>query len=73
MFEQGQLKGGYRFADNPDEIFEKFYLENNCLAQSVETEVNEQGSLFGTAFGGLGFKENKKAEDLVVQVPCSLN
>ena len=35
LFEDGQLKGGYRFAGNPDEIFEKFYLHNNPLAQSV--------------------------------------
>lgn len=37
LFEEGQLKGGYRFADNPDEIFEQFFLKNNCLAQSVDT------------------------------------
>ena len=35
LFEEGQLKGGYRFANNPDEIFEKFFLHNNPLAQCV--------------------------------------
>lgn len=39
LFSDGKLQGGYRFADNPDEIFEKFFQENNVLAQSIDAEM----------------------------------
>lgn len=32
FFSQGNLKGGYRFSGNPDEIFEKFFGTNNPFA-----------------------------------------
>jgi DnaJ family protein B protein 13 len=33
FFSKGNLKGGYRFGGNPEEIFEKFYGSNNPFAQ----------------------------------------
>lgn len=67
------MKGGYRFADNPDEIFEKFYHSNNPLAQNVDSDISEKGSLFSHAYGGLNYKSMEILEDLFVPVPCTLN
>ena len=60
LFSDGQLKGGYRFADNPDEIFERFFHNNNLLAQSVDVEMAAKGSIFGAAFGGLKYKSKEE-------------
>ena len=29
FFEQGQIRGGYKFADKSEEIYNIFFLENN--------------------------------------------
>lgn len=73
LFSEGQLQGGYRFGDNPDEIFENFFQQNNALAQSIDSEMIERGSLFGAAYGGLNYKSKSINEDLVVQVSCNLH
>ena len=38
-FAEGELKGGYRFGNNPDEIFENFFSQNNALAKTFEKET----------------------------------
>lgn len=73
LFSEGELKGGYRFADNPDEIFERFYHQHNPLAQSIDKDIIERGSLFGHAYGGLNYKEDHQLEDLTVIVHCTLH
>jgi len=32
FFEEGELKGGYRFDGNPEHIFEKFFGSNNAFS-----------------------------------------
>lgn len=49
LFSQGELKGGYRFANNPEEIFTKFYGEYNAFSQIFDSKGEEEyGSLFGS-------------------------
>jgi hypothetical protein len=43
------------------------------LAQSVDAEVIEKGSLLGFAYGGLNYKKHIENEDLIVKVPCTLH
>ena len=46
------LKGGYRFAGNPEEIFERFFGTSNPFAQLIDGSGSEvHGSLFSHAFG----------------------
>ena len=67
------MKGGYRFGNNPDEIFEKFFHSNNTFAQVFDKSITGKGSMFSHAFGSLNYKEEHKNNDLVVMVPCSLS
>lgn len=72
LFEDGELKGGYRFANNPDEIFEKFFLNNNIFGQSIEKKLLERGSLFSHSFGALNYTNENSNQNLVVPVYCRL-
>ena len=72
FFAQGELKGGYRFADNADEIFERFFADNNVLAKLFDNGVESQGSMFGFAFGGQNYSEATQRRDLEVKAKCSL-
>ena len=48
-----ELCGGYHFARNPEEIFEKFFEQNNPYACLYDPEGKENlGSLLGYSFGG---------------------
>ena len=48
-----ELCGGYHFAGNPEDIFEKFFAKTNPYANLHDDEGNENlGTLFGHAFGG---------------------
>ena len=67
------MKGGYRFGNNPDEIFEKFFHSNNAFAKVFDKEIIERGSLFSNAFGALNYKDDTKYDDLIVEVGCTLN
>ncbi len=73
LFAEGELKGGYRFGENPDEIFERFFHQHNPLAQSVDSSILERGSLFGHAFGGLNYRGSEKEGLLAVSGQCSLH
>lgn len=57
FYEEGQLRGGYRFASNPHEIFEGFFRDQEVLGGVLDLKINTEGSLFGHAFGGLENKE----------------
>lgn len=67
-----ELKGGYRFARNPDEIFERFFHENNTFAKVFDRELNNEGSLFSHAFGAQNYDRKKTVDDLVLDLPCTL-
>jgi DnaJ homolog subfamily B member 13 len=72
FYEEGQLRGGYRFADNPHEIFDGFFRDQEVLGSVLDLKLNTEGSLFGHAFGGLESKAVFVCEPLVVKVPCRL-
>ena len=72
FYEEGQLRGGYRFASNPHEIFEEFFRDQEVLGGVLDLKINTEGSLFGHAFGGLENKEKFVCQHLVVKVPCNL-
>lgn len=40
LFAEGELKGGYRFANNPDEIFEKFFESHNAFSKIIDKEIS---------------------------------
>ena len=64
-------KGGYRYMNNADEIFQNFFKSNEIIAKLMDTEEVE-GSLFGSAMRGMDMKSKARPADLVVPVSCSL-
>jgi DnaJ-class molecular chaperone len=72
FFSDGELKGGYHFKGNPEEIFENFFGTHNVYSALLEKDTDNQGSMFGFSFGSQNFKEIRKPSDLVVEVPCTL-
>lgn len=47
------FKGGYRYAGNSHEIYEKFFGGTNPFFEKLEDDGRDmQGSMFGDAFGG---------------------
>ncbi|CAD8052917.1 unnamed protein product [Paramecium primaurelia] len=74
FFANGNLKGGYSFAGNPEEIFEKFFGTSNPFAQLIDTNGSENhGTLFSHAFGGQNFPGIPGPQDLEIQVECTLH
>ena len=72
LFNQGQLKGGYRFGNNAEEIFECFFKNSEEMNKVLDVSVKTGGGLFGHAFGGLNAKPALGCETLIVKVPCTL-
>lgn len=72
FFSDGELKGGYHFKGNPEEIFESFFGTHNVYTALLEKDTDNMGSMLGFSFGSQNYKENKQKEDLVVQVECTL-
>lgn len=69
----GEYKGGYIYQQNCYHIFDKFFLENNAFHQIADTTGSQlSGSLFGSAFGGALCPPLEEAQDVKVDVPCSL-
>ena len=64
-------KGGYRYMNNADEIFQTFFKSNEIIAKLMDTEEVE-GSLFGSAMRGMEMKSKPRPSDLLVPVRCSL-
>lgn len=56
FYEEGGLKAGYRFADNPQDIFDSLFADKEAVKGVLDLQLTTEGSLFGHAFGGL---ENK--------------
>lgn len=71
-FSEGELKGGYHFKGNPEEIFESFFGTHNVYSALLEKDTDNLGSMLGFSFGSQNFKEVKQISDLEVEVPCSL-
>lgn len=72
FFSDGELKGGYHFKGNPEEIFEAFFGTNNIYSALLEKDTDNLGSLLGFSFGSQNYKDFRKPEDLVVEVHCTL-
>ena len=71
-FSDGELKGGYHFKGNPEEIFESFFGTHNIYSALLEKDTENMGSLLGFSFGGQNYKDVRKPQDLIVDVPCNL-
>ena len=48
--------GGYRYANNAQEIFDNFFKNQEVLGGILDLKIDSEGSLFGHAFGGLDNK-----------------
>ena len=75
----GVFRGGYQYQENCYEIFDKFFLESNpfydlCtdLTDVVGTELEVEGSYFGTAYKGLNEPAPARAKDIDVCVDVTL-
>ncbi len=68
------LIGGYKYGGNGEKIFENFFgtMNHHELIKIGEIMENKNGSMFSSAFGGLYAKEEGQAENLVVELECSL-
>lgn len=64
-------RGGYKYLNNADEIFQNFFKSKEIIAKLMHTEEIE-GSLFGTAMRGMNQPENSRPLNLEVTVACSL-
>lgn len=65
--------GGYRYAGNSYEIFEKFFGSTNPFTDKLEDDGRDQfGSMFGDAFGGQNQPMTPAPQDIVVTLPCTL-
>ena len=75
----GVYRGGYQYQENCYEIFDKFFLESNpffdlCtdLTEVTGTNLEIEGSYFGTAYRGLAQPLPEPAEDINVVVDVTL-
>lgn len=70
----GELKGGYKYAGNAHQIFEKFMGTANPFALIRDTEKNDDdwGSAFLSTYGGKKEKERTKVKPIEVILECTL-
>ena len=75
----GVYRGGYQYQENCYEIFDKFFLEANpffdlCtdLTEVTGTNLEIEGSYFGTAYRGLKQPLPEPAKDIDVTVDVTL-
>ena len=75
----GVFRGGYQYQENCYEIFDKFFLESNpffdlCtdLTEVTGTNLEIEGSYFGTAYRGLREPKPEPAKDIDVTVDVTL-
>ena len=75
----GVFRGGYQYQENCYEIFDKFFLESNpffdlCtdLTEVTGTNLEIEGSYFGTAYRGLKQPKPEPAKDIEVTVDVTL-
>lgn len=72
-------RGGYQYKENCYEIFDKFFMQTNpffdlCsdLSDVKGTVVEIEGSMFGSAFGGMKQPLPEAMEDITKEVGCTL-
>ena len=75
----GVYRGGYQYQENCYAIFDKFFLESNpfydlCtdLTEVTGTNLEIEGSYFGTAYRGLNEPKPQPAKDISVTVDVTL-
>ena len=75
----GVYRGGYQYQENCYEIFDKFFLESNpffdlCtdLTDVTGTNLEIEGSYFGTAYRGLKQPPPEPAKDISITVDVTL-
>lgn len=67
------LRGQYQYQNNCYEIFDNFFLKMNPYFEICDnTGVELEGSLFGTAFGGLNEPKPEKREDISITVEITI-
>ena len=65
--------GGYRYAGNSYEIFDKFFGYTNPFTDTLEDGGRDQyGSMFGDSFGGANMALPPKPEDIMITLDCTL-
>jgi len=70
---KGGLRGGYKFSGNAFEVFEKFFGSTNPFFEIYDESGKDlYGTLFGSAYGGLGFEKPVDLKDLEVVIDCNL-
>jgi DnaJ-class molecular chaperone len=70
----GNLKGGYKYGGNSEQIFEKFFGSKNpfALIKDPDRFDDEYGTMFSSAFGGQYSKEKEPLRNVEVGLECTL-
>ncbi len=70
----GNLKGGYKYGGDANEIFRKYFGTTNpyALIKDPDRFDDEYGSMFSSAFGGLYAKPKEPLPNVVIDFECSL-
>lgn len=71
---EGNLKGGYKYGGDSNEIFRKFFGTSNpfALIKDPDRFDDEYGTMFSSAFGGQYAKPLDPLPDVIVDFECSL-
>ena len=71
---QGNLKGGYKYGGNANEIFRKFFGTTNpfALLKDADRFDDEYGTMFSSAFGGQYAKPKPPLANVEVNMECTL-
>lgn len=72
FFSDGEMKGGYHFAGNPEEIFEEFFGTSNIFSALLEEKDENLGTMLGYAFGGQKYAGRQSPDVLNVEVHTTL-
>lgn len=74
LSKNGTLKGGYRYAGNAHEIFEKFMGTTNpfALLKDPEKMNEEKGSAFSSAYGGNATPSRPPLPPVLSELECTL-
>ena len=72
FFTNGDMKGGYHFAGNPEEIFEEFFGTNNIFSALLNEDKDNLGTMLGYSFGAQNYQGKTAPKCLEVDVECSL-
>lgn len=69
----GICKGGYTYQQNCYAIFDNYFLKNNVFYDICDKNGTEvEGSLFGSAYGGVNMPKLPPMPTIQVMVPTTL-